>query len=188
MALGIEQKLGVHPALRGESTETVRQTGPVTGPERVTETGIEMKTGIETTSELGDTGFYRQRAELATFSQSELINIPHERRHPAPTPTIIPTSSSSHSYPTLSSSSPFSSNDNHHKLRGTKIITPDGVLLSANFERFPGCDDYATSFAQCFDGLGIQLVEEEVLPSYRGSEEGVRVDGGGDEKRSEREG
>lgn len=162
MVMGIEQDLGVHPALREVSTEKLTGTG--TEREIGTETGAGTRTDPETTPELGDTGFYRQRAELATYSQSELINIPHERRHLVPIP------------PPTSSPSP-SPSPNPYKPRGTKIITPDGVLLSANFERFPGCEDYATSFAQCFDGLGIQLVEEEVLP-------GIRVDGGGvDEKR-----
>ncbi|OJJ84386.1 uncharacterized protein ASPGLDRAFT_35650 [Aspergillus glaucus CBS 516.65] len=176
MVMSIEQDLGVHPALREVSTEKITGTGTGTGTEREigTETGAGTRIDPETTPELGDTGFYRQRAELATYSQSELINIPHERRHLVPIPPL--TSSPSPS-PSPNPSSSHSSNNNPYKPRGTKIITPDGVLLSANFERFPGCEDYATSFAQCFDGLGIQLVEEEVLP-------GIRVDGGGvDEKR-----
>lgn len=39
-----------------------------------------VPTRTDSTPELSDTGFYRQRAELATHSQSELINIPVERR------------------------------------------------------------------------------------------------------------
>ena len=153
MALGIEPNLGIHPALRGTDTETQ------------TEEAIETVTNPGTTPELGDTGFYRQRAELATYSQSELINIPHERRHPHPHPNPFqhhdtdidnPAQNQTH-YPTQTKRTSHSP---------TKIITPDGVHLSANFERIPGCEDYVTSFAQCFDGLGIQLVEEEVLPAY----------------------
>lgn len=165
MALGIEPDLGIHPALRGTNRET--QT------ERTIETGTATKP--ETTPELGDTGFYRQRAELATYSQSELINIPPERRHPhftasSPSPTSLPNSNSN--------SPPQTTRTSRSR---TKIITPDGVLLSANFERLPGCEDYATSFAQHFDGLGIQLVEEEILPAYACDAiegEGVRADGG----------
>lgn len=36
------------------------------------------------TPELSDTGFYRQRAELATNSQSELINVPADQRRQGP--------------------------------------------------------------------------------------------------------
>ncbi|ODM15158.1 hypothetical protein SI65_09397 [Aspergillus cristatus] len=175
MALGIEPDLGIHPALRGTNTET--QT------ERTIETGT--ATNPETTPELGDTGFYRQRAELATYSQSELINIPPERRHPhftasSPSPTSLPNSNSNSPTQTTRTSR-----------SRTKIITPDGVLLSANFKRLSGCEDYATSFAQHFDGLRIQLVEEEVLPAYACDAiegEGVRGDGGGVDEKVEGEG
>lgn len=146
MVMNIEQDLGVHPALRGPNVEAERalDTGIVTG----------TRTDPETTPELGDTGFYRQRAELAAYSQSELINIPHERRRPISIPNPVADSLS----PKPSSSSP----ENPHKPSGgTKIITSDGVLLSANFERFPGCEDYATSFTQCFEWGGVDEKRRE---------------------------
>lgn len=174
-ALGSDRDIGVHPALRDTNAETGERTG----------------TGTGTTPELGDTGFYRQRAELASYSQSELINIPRERRPHQPHPHDYPDN------PTHAHDNSDNDHDNHQpdtnngKPR-THIITPDGILLSANFERLPGCEDYATSFAQCFDGLGIQLVEEEVLPAYYdsgvrpGNRMGMGVEGAGlEEKRRE---
>ncbi|GFG20060.1 hypothetical protein IFM61606_00314 [Aspergillus udagawae] len=78
----------------------------------------------DTTPELSDTGFYRQRAELAAYSQSELINIPPDRRQvntnpdpDQPAPPQLPS-----------------------------IITPDGVILGANFDyRVPRGDPYPGS-------------------------------------------
>lgn len=101
--------------------------------------------GQKTTPELGDTGFYRPRIELATHPQSELINIPpgqRTRRHyhnPRPSP-----------------------NHGHgHGQGGAQskhIVTPDGAILAANFERSSsGAREHATSFAEVPLGLGVDF-------------------------------
>lgn len=81
----------------------------------------------DTTPELYDTGFYRQRAELAAYSQSELINIPPERRQVL----VLP---AQHTSPET---------DQSAQPQLPSIITPDGVILGANFDyRVPGDDPY----------------------------------------------
>jgi hypothetical protein len=78
----------------------------------------------DTTPELFDTGFYRQRAELAAYSQSELINIPPERRQANSNPDT----------------------DQPPQPQLPSIITPEGVILGANFDyRVPGDDPYPGS-------------------------------------------
>ncbi|RHZ65356.1 uncharacterized protein CDV56_109325 [Aspergillus thermomutatus] len=85
----------------------------------------EIRRPLQTTPELSDTGFYRQRAELAAYSQSELINIPPSRRQALPAQHTDPETEQS-AQPQLPS-----------------IITPDGVILGANFDyRVPGDDPY----------------------------------------------
>ncbi|RHZ47731.1 hypothetical protein CDV55_100010, partial [Aspergillus turcosus] len=81
----------------------------------------------DTTPELYDTGFYRQRAELAAYSQSELINIPPERRQGLAVPAQHANSET----------------DPPAQPQLPSIITPDGVILGANFDyRVPGDDPY----------------------------------------------
>ncbi|KAJ5198240.1 uncharacterized protein N7498_007357 [Penicillium cinerascens] len=96
--------------------------------------------------ELPDTGFYRQRAELASHSQSELINVPHNQRgHPNPrlqsclhhkpgSRSLDPISSSDTSSPR----SPDSGKTPELTSRETarRVITPDGVVLGANLDRY----------------------------------------------------
>ncbi|KAF7128821.1 hypothetical protein CNMCM5793_003730 [Aspergillus hiratsukae] len=74
----------------------------------------------DTTPELYDTGFYRQRAELAAYSQSELINIPQERRQVLTVPA-------QHQHPNPETDPPV-------QPQLPSIITPDGVILGANFD------------------------------------------------------
>ncbi|KAG2024721.1 hypothetical protein GB937_003419 [Aspergillus fischeri] len=84
----------------------------------------------EITPELFDTGFYRQRAELAAYSQSELINIPPERRQ-------MQVSPAQHTNSEI---------DQPAQQQLPSIITPDGVILGANFDyRAPRDDPYPGS-------------------------------------------
>ncbi|EAL92795.1 uncharacterized protein AFUA_3G07800 [Aspergillus fumigatus Af293] len=86
----------------------------------------------EITPELFDTGFYRQRAELAAYSQSELINLPPERRQRQVTMTPAQHTNSEVDQPA--------------QPQLPSIITPDGVILGANLDyRFPRDDEYPGS-------------------------------------------
>ncbi|PKX91811.1 uncharacterized protein P174DRAFT_393305 [Aspergillus novofumigatus IBT 16806] len=108
----------------------------------------------DTTPELFDTGFYRQRAELAAYSQSELINIPPERRQ-----MQVP--------PAQHTNSEI---DQPAQPQLPSIITSDGVILGANFDyRVPGDDPYpgsgegighVLSFMQFEEGGGLERREE----------------------------
>ncbi|XHG09464.1 hypothetical protein AWENTII_012520 [Aspergillus wentii] len=71
------------------------------------------------TPELPDTGFYRQRAELASYSQSELINIPLDQRQ-----RIKPVEQHQKSIttPPRTTSTP-------------PIVTSDGAVLGANLDQ-----------------------------------------------------
>ncbi|KAF4241361.1 hypothetical protein CNMCM8980_000940 [Aspergillus fumigatiaffinis] len=126
---------------------TSTSTSPPPAPDRA-----------DTTPELFDTGFYRQRAELAAYSQSELINIPPERRQ-----MQVP--------PAQQTNSEI---DQPAQAQLPSIITPDGVILGANFDyRVPEDDPYpgsgegighVLSFMQFEEGGGFRAeegVEEE---------------------------
>ncbi|KAJ5886502.1 uncharacterized protein N7473_009176 [Penicillium subrubescens] len=99
------------------------------------------KSESQTAAELSDTGFYRQRAELAAHSQSELINVPLERRrrksplNPGSSPSSSSGSGSSESSPRSavdkSGSSPVTS---RHTAR--RVVTRDGVVMGANLDRY----------------------------------------------------
>lgn len=105
--------------------------------------------GQKTTPELGDTGFYRPRIELATHPQSELINVPpgqRTRRHyhsPRPGPSPRPSPNHGHG---------------QGGVQPKHIVTPDGAILAANFERSSsGARGHATSFAEVPLGLGVDF-------------------------------
>lgn len=97
-------------------------------------------------AELSDTGFYRQRAELAAHSQRELINIPPERRrrnkgslNPGHSWESSPSSSSGGN---SGDSSPRSAVDKNgsstlmSRATARRVITRDGVVLVANLDRY----------------------------------------------------
>lgn len=68
---------------------------------------------------------------------------------------------------------------NHNK---NHIITPEGAVLAANFERFPGCQDHATSFTQCYDGSrcsGLRVDYEDELPGYYPMDDDADMNGDG---------
>lgn len=142
----------------------------------------------EMTPELGDTGFYRPRVELATYSQSELINVPREARvrqqyrplpaqeEPAGAITTRNTSSTGNTTPTTATS-PYTERG-ITKTPSKRIVTPDGAVLAANFEgpSPPESGEHATSFAQGYDGRGYPYGLEFELghvhgPGYRNAAE-----------------
>ncbi|OQD77124.1 hypothetical protein PENDEC_c003G00924 [Penicillium decumbens] len=92
------------------------------------------------TPELPDTSFCR-RAELASYSQSELINISHDQRRPpnAPLPPhnhkpgslSVNTSSSR-----ISNLPPYTDNPVLSREAARRVITADGVVLGPNPDRY----------------------------------------------------
>ncbi|CEJ56966.1 hypothetical protein PMG11_05677 [Penicillium brasilianum] len=100
------------------------------------------------TAELSDTGFYRQRAELAGHSQSELINIPPERRQRNKSPLAQAQNAgrSWESSPSLNSgsrdSSPRSAVDKNgsssltSRTTARRVVTRSGVVMGANLDRY----------------------------------------------------
>ncbi|GIK01231.1 hypothetical protein Aspvir_005263 [Aspergillus viridinutans] len=114
------------------STSTSTSTSPGPAPDRA-----------DTTPELSDTGFYRQRAELAAYSHRELINIPPERRQ------VLPVQHAN------------SEIDQPAQPQLPSIITPDGVILGANFDyRVPGDDPYPGSGEEIGHVLSFMHFEE----------------------------
>ncbi|KAJ5153028.1 uncharacterized protein N7482_009506 [Penicillium canariense] len=106
--------------------------------------------GAEYAAELSDTGFYRQRAELAAHNQSELINVPlNQRRRKSPyIPRNAPYSwGSSPSSSGSSSSSPRSAVINNGRLplvsrnNARRVVTRDGVVMGANLDRYSTVHD-----------------------------------------------
>ncbi|KAJ5377691.1 uncharacterized protein N7496_005100 [Penicillium cataractarum] len=101
-------------------------------------------------AELSDTGFYRQRAELAAHSQSELINIPPERRRRNKS-TLAQAHTAGHSWESSpsssnssgsSESSPRSAVDKNGsstlitRATARRVVTRDGVVMGANLDRY----------------------------------------------------
>ena len=102
------------------------------------------KSESQAAAELSDTGFYRQRAELAAHSQSELINVPLDRRRrkSPPNPGSSPLSStgsgrgsggnksSARSADDKSGSIPLTS-----RHTAQRVVTKDGIVMGANLDR-----------------------------------------------------
>lgn len=134
------------------------------------EKGNQQPQQQEMTPELGDTGFYRPRVELATYSQSELINVPREARvrqqyRPLPAQesaainTAITTRNTGNTANTKKSAPTAVTSPNAEpgitKTPSKRIVTSDGAVLGANFESpSPESGEHATSFAQGYDGRG----------------------------------
>ncbi|KAH8426688.1 uncharacterized protein LDX57_004422 [Aspergillus melleus] len=118
---------------------------------------------LEPTPELSDTGFYRQRAELAAHSGHELINVPHSQRlhphHHRPSPRQSQVSS------TLS--------PNLRPPPAIPIVTADGVVLTSNLDQLAkdssprsaaGSDeDHVMSF------MRYDAAKDAMLPAYQAS-------------------
>lgn len=105
---------------------------------------IPQRAGI--TPELDDTGFYRQRAELAAYSQSELINIPLEQRKSRvnmPSTQLraaeeAMADATHRKRAELEAERTRTSSSSHQKpAKGSFVITPEGVVLGANLEQLP---------------------------------------------------
>ncbi|KAF3390518.1 hypothetical protein F1880_008996 [Penicillium rolfsii] len=114
-------------------------------PHPTTELEANMpKSESQAAAELSDTGFYRQRAELAAHSQSELINVPLDRRRrkSPPNPGSSPLSStgsgrgsggnksSARSADDKSGSIPLTS-----RHTAQRVVTKDGIVMGANLDR-----------------------------------------------------
>ncbi|KAK1140495.1 hypothetical protein N8T08_010340 [Aspergillus melleus] len=118
---------------------------------------------LEPTPELSDTGFYRQRAELADHSARELINVPLSQRlrphHHHPSSRQCRASS------TLS--------PNLRPPPAIPIVTADGVVLTSNLDQLandssprsaPGSDeDHVMSF------MRYDAAKDAMLPAYQAS-------------------
>ncbi|KAJ5922458.1 hypothetical protein N7516_010161 [Penicillium verrucosum] len=106
------------------------------------------------TPELPDTCFYRLRAELASHSQRELINVPIEQRQrqqnntnprtspqawESPASAPIPSSRASSARGTGNGSGHSHSNSNGSssgRNQAGRVITAEGVVLGANLDRY----------------------------------------------------
>ncbi|RJE23041.1 hypothetical protein PHISCL_04606, partial [Aspergillus sclerotialis] len=95
------------------------------------------------TPELSDTGFYRQRAELATHSQSELINIPIDQRRNKDRASGIPVRVKGADTAQVWPRHEYVHGDDDEKKSSTAltdlspsppIITRDGAVLRSNFD------------------------------------------------------
>lgn len=127
------------------------------------------------TPELSDTGFYRQRAELATNSHSELINVPPEqRKHKSAAFTNSPAKSAvSRPRQNVSSSSI------QQKQQTPPIVTSDGVVLMPNLDESSKprtSDRHVMSFMQYESGSGSE--KRNVKGSPEGKEGGNTKDVG----------
>ncbi|KAJ6117514.1 hypothetical protein N7512_007239 [Penicillium capsulatum] len=128
----------------GVETSTTRdlpRLPPVVIPSSEHLASAPSSTGIRSPQELPDTGFYRQRAELASHNQSELINIPYrERRRKGQQRhrTNKPTSRSWESSPASPTSSIASPSGRSPRLMDRKtarrVVTRDGIVLNANLD------------------------------------------------------
>ncbi|OQE09551.1 hypothetical protein PENVUL_c006G09260 [Penicillium vulpinum] len=136
------------------------------------------------TPELQDTGFHRLRAELASHSQSELINVPMEKRQRQQnhirsksgpqaweSPALVSIAStnaslgrgtgngSGHSY---SNSDGSSSGRN----QAGRVVTAEGVVLGANLDRYSNGMEIGESQAQEDRGRSAERGETDHVMSF----------------------
>lgn len=118
------------------------------------------------TPELPDTCFHRLRAELASHSQSELINVPMEQRQrqqnhtksraslrawESPALVSIPSSRASSARGTGNGSGHSHSNSNGSSTgrnQAGRVITAEGIVLGANLDRYSNGIEIGDSQAQ----------------------------------------
>ncbi|KAJ5248009.1 hypothetical protein N7524_011969 [Penicillium chrysogenum] len=135
------------------------------------------------TPELPDTGFHRLRAELASHSQSELINVPIEQRQrqqnhirsrtgprawESPSLTSIPSSRAS---PARGNNSGGHSHSNSNggspgRNQGGRVVTADGVVLGANLDRYSNGMAIGESLAEGERGRSTERVETDHVMSF----------------------
>ncbi|KAJ5372344.1 hypothetical protein N7517_004350 [Penicillium concentricum] len=159
------------------------------------------------TPELQDTGFHRLRAELASHSQSELINVPMEQRQrqqnhirsrsgprawespalaPIASPHTIPRrgtdNGSGHSHSNSNGGSPA-------RNQAGRVITAEGVVLGANLDRYSNGMEIGESQAQGERGRKAERGETDHVMSFmqyggrpedRGLGNGLGISTGGD--------
>ncbi|KAJ5210509.1 Adenovirus E3 region protein CR2 [Penicillium cf. griseofulvum] len=135
------------------------------------------------TPELQDTGFHRLRAELASYSQRELINIPMEQRQrqqnhiksrtgprvwepPALAPIASPHASRrgtdngrGHSHSNSNGGSPG-------RNQAGRVITAEGVVLGANLDRYSNGMEVGQSQAQGERGRKVERGETDHVMSF----------------------
>ncbi|CAG8910111.1 unnamed protein product [Penicillium egyptiacum] len=136
------------------------------------------------TPELPDTGFHRLRAELASHSQSDLINVPIEQRQrqqdhiksrtgprawESPVLASIPSSRASPARGTDNGSGHSHSNSNSGspgRNQAGRVITADGVILSANLDRYSNGLAIGESLAQGERGRRAERGETDHVMSF----------------------
>ncbi|KAJ5425748.1 hypothetical protein N7465_000818 [Penicillium sp. CMV-2018d] len=136
------------------------------------------------TPELPDTCFQRLRAELASYSQSELINIPMEQRQrlqnhtksrtsprawesPALAPIPSSRASSARGAGNGSGHSHSHSNDSSPgRNQAGRVITAEGVVLGANLDRYSNGMEIGDSQAQGERGRKAERGEADHVMSF----------------------
>lgn len=136
------------------------------------------------TPELPDTGFHRLRAELASHSQSELINVPMEqpqrqqnhiksrtspRAWESPVLASIPSSRASPARGTDNGSGHSHSNSNGGspgRSQAGRVITAEGVVLGANLDRYSNGLEIGESQAQGERGRKAERGETDHVMSF----------------------
>ncbi|OQE83314.1 hypothetical protein PENNAL_c0033G03634 [Penicillium nalgiovense] len=146
------------------------------------------------TPELPDTGFHRLRAELASHSQSELINVPIKQRQrqqnhirsrtgprawESPSLASIPSSRESPARVNNSSGhSPSNSNGGSPgRNQGGRVVTADGVVLGANLDRYSNGMAIGESLAEEERGRRTERGETDHVMSFM--QYGARLEGRG---------
>ncbi|OQD69487.1 hypothetical protein PENPOL_c002G08998 [Penicillium polonicum] len=136
------------------------------------------------TPELPDTCFQRLRAELASYSQSELINVPMEQRQrlqnhtksrtsprawESPALAPIPSSRASSARGAGNGSGHSHSNSNGSspgRNQAGRVITAEGVVLGANLDRYSNGMEIGDSQAQGERGRKAERGETDHVMSF----------------------
>ncbi|KAJ5592769.1 hypothetical protein N7537_009673 [Penicillium hordei] len=135
------------------------------------------------TPELPDTCFHRLRAELASHSQSELINVPMEQRQrqqnhiklrtrlrawesPALAPIPSSRASSARGPGNGSDLSHSNSNGSSPGNQAGRVITAEGVVLGANLDRYSNGIEIGESQAQGERGRKAERGETDHVMSF----------------------
>ncbi|KAI1832801.1 hypothetical protein DTO027I6_8115 [Penicillium roqueforti] len=129
------------------------------------------------TPELPDTGFHRQRAELASHAQSELINVPLQQRQlqqpninswtsprawGSPALASIPSSRASPASPARAADTGSGHSHSHNNSTGVspgrnqagRVVTAEGVVLGANLDRYSNGMEIGESGSQALGERG----------------------------------
>ncbi|CAI7606607.1 unnamed protein product [Penicillium glandicola] len=127
------------------------------------------------TPELQDTGFQRLRAELASHSQSELINVPMEQRQYKSRTTprawesaaLAPIASPHASAGRRTDNGHSHSNSNGSPPRNQgRVITAEGVVLGANLDRYSNGLEIGESLARGERGRKTERGETDHVMSF----------------------